>query len=321
MNRLVDAARLAPRSLARRCLVDAARPHIVARFALVFAGLVATEHDALAYCRSAACDDGTRAGTRCEPPQPTDCGLPLAWAQPCIGFSVQQDASRHVDLATAEALVSQAFNAWDDAACAGGGEPSIEAHNLGPVACDRKEYNQKAGNANIVVFRDEVWPYGGAGNALALATVTFNVENGAIYDADLEINGTAAITTSEALVEFDLASILTHEAGHMLGVSHSPDSMSTMFIEYPPGGLSLRTLEPDDVAAVCAIYPPGTVAPDDCDPTPRHGMSSTCPTAVAPAEPEGCTCALPGEGKSRSSAAFAWLGALAFAAFVVRSRS
>ena len=218
--------------------------------------------------------------------------------QPCVGFSLHEGASKHIGLDAARALVLAAFGAWDDTACPAGGEPSIEVYDLGSVSCDEKEYNQHAGNANLVVFRDDAWPYAGAGNTLALTTVTFNLDDGAIYDADLEVNGTVPLTTGDDGVEYDVASIVTHEAGHFLGLSHSPEPTATMIVEYAPGDLSLRTLAPDDVAAICATYPPGPVAEDDCDPTPRHGMSSICDPPVP--EPEGgCTCSVAGSASSR----------------------
>ena len=36
-----------------------------------------------------------------------------------------------------------------------------------------------------------------------------------------------------------------------------------------------RILDPDDVKAICAAYPPGKLDPN-CDPEPRHGFSTEC---------------------------------------------
>ena len=60
------------------------------------------------------------------------------------------------------------------------------------VACRRHEYNAGQGNANIILFHDEVWPYQGTSNTLALTTLTFNTDTGEIYDADMEINAVAS---------------------------------------------------------------------------------------------------------------------------------
>jgi len=251
---------------------------------LLIGGLLSTP--AHAYCRTAVC--GKVSGQICVPSQATDCGRELYWAQDCIGFSVNEAASSHVDLATAESLMQQAFDAWTHAPCAHG-TPSIKVSNLGSVSCDQKIYNQKGGNTNLVVFRDENWPYTTKGNTLALTTVTYNLDSGAIFDADLEVNGTINLTIGDNQIDYDLLSILTHEAGHMLGIAHSKTTAATMYIQYVPGGTGLRTLDQDDVDAICAAYPPGEEN-GTCDPTPRHGFADVC-SPPADEEPEGCTCA------------------------------
>ena len=241
--------------------------------------------DAASYCRTSVCGDN--AAVVCEPPGGSDCGIPLFWRQGCFGFSMQEDGSKQLPFDTAESLMEQAFATWAESDC-DPGTPSINVQNIGSVSCDVAEYNQSGGNANVVVFRDDRWPYAGQGNTLALTTVTFNLDDGEIFDADLEVNSSSevSLTVGDVGVQYDLSSILTHEAGHMLGIAHSPVVGATMTIEYVPGNLDLRSLHPDDVAAICAAYPPVTELPA-CDPTPRHGFQDTCGTA--PVE-EGCSC-------------------------------
>lgn len=183
-------------------------PRVAALGVAVVVSLTAAE--AFAYCLTSSCNEAP--GQICTPPSPTDCGIPVRWQRACFGWSVQEDASRQVDLATVEALMTQAFASWTDAPCAEGGMPSITAQNLGPVSCDAQEYNQDDGNANAVIFRDEQWPYAGQGNTLALTTVTYDLGTGEIYDADLEVNATPQVqlTTSDDNVQHDLLSILTH---------------------------------------------------------------------------------------------------------------
>ena len=255
--------------------------------AVAFLAATLSASTAEAYCRTAVC--GEVAGQICVPPTPDDCGTPLFWAKGCFSFSVQEDASTQVDLATAELLMDQAFAAWENADCGGGSRPSLAVTKLAPVSCDQTEYNQDVGNANAVIFRDGTWPYVGQGNTLALTTVTFSLDSGEIFDADLEVNSTAALqlTIGDEDVQYDLASILTHEAGHMLGLAHSDVDGATMTVEYVPGDIELRDPHPDDVAAICAAFPPGEDV-SSCDPEPRHGFSTVCGDDVPP--DEGCSC-------------------------------
>ncbi|NUP12259.1 MAG: matrixin family metalloprotease [Polyangiaceae bacterium] len=243
-----------------------------AAVALVSATFVASvSSTAGAYCRTSSCEDGV--GALCFPSQPSDCGIPLFWPSRCVGYSLQKDASAQVDLNTASNVAAQAFAAWSDADCGGGTHPAIEAQDLGPVTCDKVEYNQQEENANVIVFRDASWPH--PSSALALTTVTYALETGEIRDADIELNSANAVfTTGDENVQVDLLSILTHEAGHFLGLSHAPSSDATMFADYPPMSTALRTLDADDINGICAIYPADGGAA--CNPTPKNGMGDEC---------------------------------------------
>ena len=260
-----------------------------------------------AYCRTSTCAAGV-AGELCTPADPADCGKPLYWAQPCFGFSVQQNASQQVPFDTADATAKLAFLAWLTADCGAGAHPTMKVADFGAIECAAREYNQNGGNANIIVFRDDAWPYAGQWNTLALTTVTYSLDTGEIYDADMEINSSdVVLTTSDTNVQFDLQSIMTHEAGHMLGLAHSKVPDSTMGRQYLAGDTSLRTLATDDVTAICAVYPPNpAVDLNSCDPTPRHGFQSTC--GPMPQEDSGCTLGPPSPHRGLPSALLAALG-------------
>jgi hypothetical protein len=210
---------------------------------------------------------------------------------------MQADGSVKVPVDTAEAVFEQAFATWANVDCGAGG-PGVVVTKGDRVACAEVEYNQPptTGNANVIVFRDTKWPHQGQGNTLALTTVTYNLDTGEIYDADMELNGTTALTTGDANVEFDLLSIATHEAGHFLGLAHSANKNATMYVEYLQGTTELRSLEEDDRSAICAAYPTDSAGP--CDPTPRHGFSSECGTVPD----EGCACTVLGRPATRSPA-------------------
>ena len=140
---------------------------------------------------------------------------------------------------------------------AAGSSPSLEMNvSPAPIRCDQQEYNQEDGNANAWLFLDDAWPYEGRGHQLALTTLTFNVDNGEIFDVDIEINSFQfTITVGDDGVQADLQSVATHEAGHFFGLSHSNVQGATMRPQYSEGDTSLRSLESDDIAGICCALP------------------------------------------------------------------
>ena len=255
---------------------------------------------ASAYCRTSACAHD-EVGVRCTPATAEDCGTPLFWPDPCVGYSIQKDGGPTIDAEDFRTIANAAFASWTDADCGGGDHPRMSVSYLGLVSCDQIEYNPKGANDNAIIFRSDSWPYA-ATNALALTTVTYNLDTGEIRDADMELNATdVTFTTTDTNVEVDIRSIVTHEAGHFLGLAHSPVAGATMEADYPPHSTSLRSLSADDVSAICAAYPPGSIG--SCDPTPKGGLGDAC-NSPATTPPDGGCCAIaPGAARSSDSSA------------------
>jgi hypothetical protein len=286
--------------------------------ALVLLALLSYAGGADAYCRTTTCGPG-----ECE--IDTSCGFcltggkPLYWPRGCVSYSVHEGGSTRLEISaeTTRQIVERAFARWIGVSC-GSGSPSIMVYDFGLVACDRQEYNQDEPNANIWVYRDAEWPYISAGTTLALTTLTFNVETGEIYDSDVELNSFQnALTVTDTNVEADLESIIVHEAGHFLGLSHTCDVQATMYRDYAFGSIEMRSLEADDVAGICAIYPPGKDT-SACNPTPRHGYSTQCASGVE----KGCCTTAPGQPGPHAPWALgiALFGATALAARRARGR-
>ncbi|WP_437694021.1 matrixin family metalloprotease [Sorangium sp. So ce176] len=306
-----------PRNSSALAARSARAAAVLAASGAIAAAALALPSTALAYCRTSVCPETKSTAAVCTPAQPNDCGIPLAWPSPCVSYSIQEDASDQVSLAETEAIFEQAFAAWTQADCGDGQTPRMEVTYLGPIACDAHEYNQTKGNANIITFRDDDWPYAGGGNTLALTTVTYNLKTGDIYDADMEINSSdVALSFGDVDVSFDMLSIATHEAGHFLGLSHSTDGSATMFADYRPQTIMLRDLDQDDRDAICAVYPPGEPV-KECDPTPRHGFSALC-AVDQPARDEDGGCAAAPSRSSRGGGLA--LAALALAGAAARAR-
>jgi Matrixin len=285
---------------------------------IAFAALAGTARPVHAFCRTTVCSKD------CPVDPVTSCptGIPIGWPQLCVSYSMQRDASETIDLETATTVAEKAFDVWQTAPCPLGGSPSIRAdHKFGTVACKVHEYNQVDGNANIIMFHDTDWPYGAAGGSvLALTTVTFSKKTGDIYDVDMEINAQQALSTNEIVDPngYDLQSIITHEAGHFMGLAHSFDPDATMWAHYSAGTESFRDLSDDDIAGICTVYPP-TTALNVCDFAPRQGFSPEC--GLWPAGTGGCVLAAGPKGKSKGRDSDAAMLAVAtFAAVAARRK-
>lgn len=127
---------------------------------------------------------------------------------------------------------------------------------------------------------------------VALTSVLYDPSTGRIMSADIEVNGwdgvpgrignppqhgwyftcatpagggtcaqrgdCCATYGQDLCSSMDLQNTVTHEVGHFLGLAHSGVTGATMSATTAPGELSKRDLAQDDVAGVCAIYPPGS---------------------------------------------------------------
>lgn len=289
---------------------------------MALAALLATSADASAFCRSTTCR--STASKECATDEnscPTD-GAKLLWPSSCISYAMNVNGTQDLDPIETRATIRRCFQAWAEVPCPSGGNASMTFEEREPAACKKSQYNKDGANLNVVLFQDDDWNYRGIDGTLAKTSVTYNDQTGEIYDADIEVNAannTVTISNDPKIIDYDLQAVLTHEVGHFIGIAHSPDPSAVMFASYAPGSISQRVLTPDDVGAVCEIYPPksGVV----CNSTPRGGYSATCPDAP---KSTGCMVAAtsspsPSEGTSSSgspaSCALFGFGLLAMARF------
>jgi Matrixin len=266
--------------------------------ALLAAGVFAGALPAQAYCLTRGCNDETQ---DCQY-DAQDClitGPQLHWASSCVSFDVQRDGSakRGLSYRDAHTAIRAGFAEWLSADCGGGVGPSIAVSDYGPVECNQAEYNQDAPNANIFMFRDDEWPYANALDTLALTTLIFNADSGEIYDADVEVNTFEAKLSVDRVGfnDIDFRSVITHEIGHFLGLSHSNVDGSTMERNYGKGQTGMASIEQDDIDGICAALPPErATASDSCE--PRHSFGSECALPMtcqlAPGAPGGLITAL-----------------------------
>ena len=223
--------------------------------------------------------------------------------------------------------IQQSFQAWSDVPCpdAGGKFATMTFSELEDVACDKSQYNARGANVNVILFKDDDWTYKGIDGTLAKTAVTYDDRTGEIFDADIEINAAFNdLTVGDAKVAYDLRAIMTHEAGHFIGLAHSADPNASMYATYAPGTSAGRVLSGDDIKAVCAVYPPGRRGA--CDTTPRGGLGATCADpaksgcAVAPAAGTAGANGAGARGGNGSPPVSALAGCSAFAALALLSR-
>jgi MYXO-CTERM domain-containing protein len=245
------------------------RPLVLCLMAI---GAVVMPADAKAFCRTTTSQVPSGydpAVSGCWPQ-----GTPLAWPMSQVPYGVASAASRQVSLADATRIAHLAFGAWKNANCSGHA-PNIEALDDGPIAavpeagdctisgrCDPAAHD-------VIVFDDDKWPYNDSANSLALTTVTYGVDDGRIFEAHTEVNSAEhQLTTQEPppanSSAYDLQAILTHEAGHFLGLAHATETTSIMYAFYQPGGIALTA---DDINGICTIHPPSKPSSGGCSST------------------------------------------------------
>lgn len=107
---------------------------------------------------------------------------------------------------------------------------------------------------------------------LGATTFTLDGTTGQILESDIFLNSAAAwsVASGGDAPRFDVASIATHELGHLLGLSHSALGETTLLpsggrrvlgkravmfpIAFPGGNVDDRTIEADDIAGIQDVY-------------------------------------------------------------------
>lgn len=273
---------------------------------------------AQAYCIARACDEDDP-GAQCAYDgfgcPVTESRPALFWPSKCVSFGVNAAGSEkyEIDYDLANEAAELAVSRWVEADC-GDGTPGVRLLNVGPVACGEVEYNQ-TGNANVLLFTDEEWPFGDERRTIALTIIQFSTETGEIYDADIAINSAnmpfESPNNEGGLI---LSSVLTHEMGHFLGLGHSSEATAVMAPSY--ADTETGELRQDDIDGICALHPPDEAA-SEAECTPRHGLSKLCGGRV-PTASGGCAVAVPPSGGASWWAALAALG---FARLKARCRA
>src|SRR5215204_2155595 len=177
-----------------------------------------------------------------------------------------------IRIAISTSLIHESSNIKRDSDVVGAIKRSIEAWS----SVANIEFQQTNSD------RQSASPAGAAGDAVSLITIAQTPENvllfakdpenaaattrvfynkrGAITEADIVLNPYQQFSTDGTLGTFDLESTLTHEIGHLLGLSHSDVLGATMHANYAKNGVfglprfTSRSLGATDIASVRALY-------------------------------------------------------------------
>ncbi|HEY8077453.1 MAG TPA: matrixin family metalloprotease [Labilithrix sp.] len=228
----------------------------------VFAFTLFVARDALAYCRTTTCDPKAADCTKNDDGCIRD-GAPLTWTSMPITYRFQADGSSKLDSDATRVAVRAAFDAWSAIEC-DAGRTSLRFEEGSDIQADKPEDAVRASTPFGIYFRDDAWTHDDADESLALTNVQYGLVTGTIDYADIEINtfeNQFALAGSDPGI--DLQAVVTHEVGHYIGLAHSTAKDSIMVARYCQSDKrcsgdvsSIRALSDDDVAAVCALYPP-----------------------------------------------------------------
>lgn len=157
----------------------------------------------------------------------------IAWSPAAFPIRYQVDSAAAAKLPGGADTISRSFESWQNA---GGSKVEFASDGVGSPRGGQD-------SVNTIGINDQLFANSGF---LAFTTTWFD-ENGAVYEADIQVDSSVATDAGrvQALVE--------HEIGHLLGLDHSAVVSSTM---YPfVSGQSLTGLDSDDRTALSMLYP------------------------------------------------------------------
>jgi hypothetical protein len=201
----------------------------------------------------------------------TESGLHVRWQRASVPIRIAPAAPCGPSSAEIRQALEMATEAWRGI----GESPDVVAESGRPPREPGYDPHEPDGNGVYVVCD---WPYGAL---LAVTVGSHDAYSGEILDADILINGDARLSVLHEPDEpdeahgashrdFDLASVVTHEVGHVLGLEESGVRGATMWPTTRRGETEQRTLEIDDEEGIAAMYQgaPGNVAVTACTAAP-----------------------------------------------------
>jgi hypothetical protein len=201
----------------------------------------------------------------------------LSWPVRTLRLRIADDTSADVAAPDLRAAIRRSLATWTRA----DGCTDIELLDDGsPLGLRTNLMGGLHDGENRIVFREEAWPPALGPETLAITTIVYRRSTGEILDADIDVNAVDHAWSATDVPRpgaNDVENTITHELGHFLGFAHVADPEATMYGRSDPGDIAKRDLSPDDVRAVCEVYPRGSRTPGGEG--PRSSLHSDCAAA------------------------------------------
>ncbi len=238
--------------------------------------MVASANSGLSYAFTRTMDE--------DPP-----GKCLWWVDREVGYYLNAQCSDDftpAERATCIESVKASFQAWSNVNCSDFGFLYMGLTDSVAVGFDSVDLES---NTNLVLWQESEWVH--PPDALGITTNTFDTRDGSVVDSDIELNGVNWHFSADGNpYRIDVQNTITHEAGHVVGLDHSPVFDATMYPTASDGDIAKRDLHIDDINGICFIYPIGEATPSQY----LNAEQELIPCGVGDEKPEesssGCQC-------------------------------
>ncbi len=173
--------------------------------------------------------------------------LGYSWASPVVSYYINP-ANMDLPTAAIEPAIRAGADAWHN--------QSGASFAFAFAGFSNQATNTNDG-INLIMFRN-------AASGSAIATTYTWFSGNRLIDADMVFwdAGFQFFTGSSGCTGgFYIEDVATHEFGHALGLGHSTLASATMYPSISTCSQQSRTLDPDDIAGVLALYPRAAVPP------------------------------------------------------------
>jgi len=180
----------------------------------------------------------------------TRSGALVHWERPQVEFALSPQVRSALGRTAAEEALTIAMEAWR-------GLPGVPDMVLSSDLERGAEPDPTDGINGVYMARGRI-----DGDRLAVTRSTYDASGGVLVDADIIISpahpfGLLAEGAAEGddAGRYDLASVLAHEMGHVLGLGETMDDpQATMWPYFGRGETHARTIETDDESGAMALY-------------------------------------------------------------------